>query len=63
MGEKLVKYYQYVGEELGILGKVKLAQETKIPSPKAAMADDSPEMVDRFKETVASLTGKPAPEF
>ena len=32
MGERLIKYYKYVHDELGINGKFDLANKTKIPS-------------------------------
>lgn len=63
MAEKLLQYYKYVAEELGIPGKMQLAIATKLPSTKAAMAPDSPENLEMFQKALAELTGKPAPKL
>jgi hypothetical protein len=61
MADKLMRYYQYVLEEAGINGKVKLAQMTKIPSNKAAMEPDTPQTIKQFREAITQITGKPTP--
>ena len=61
MGQKLLSYYKYVADTAGMSGKVKLAQETKIPSTRAAMEPDSDANVALFRAAVAVVTGKPAP--
>ena len=61
MGERLMKYYQYVGEQKGFDGKVQLAHKTRIPSTKAALEPDAPTTIAAFKDAVAAITGKPAP--
>ena len=63
MADRLMKYYQYVSEQAGLNGKVKLAQMTNIPSSKAAMEPDSHEAIQRFKDAIKEITGKPAPSF
>ncbi len=63
MGEKLLKYYQYITSEKGIQGKMALAMSTKIPVPIAATEPDSEENIKSFMKAVHNLTGKPAPEF
>lgn len=63
MAEKLVKYYKYVGDSMGIDGRMKLAQETKTPSLSAANIPDSPENIEKFKKAIHAITGKPAPNF
>jgi hypothetical protein len=63
MAEKLLMYYKYMGEEVGAVGKVKLAQETKVPSTRAALEPDTPELIQQFREAVMKLTGKPAPNY
>lgn len=63
MGEKLIRYYEYVGEELGVGGKVELAQMTKLPSRRASTVPDSEEHLERFREAVAELTGEEPPQF
>ncbi|MGA2106126.1 MAG: hypothetical protein ABSH25_00615 [Syntrophorhabdales bacterium] len=63
MAEKLLQYYKYVANTVGIDGKVKLAQETKITSITAATTPDSPENVALFKKAIEKITGKPAPNL
>ncbi|MGB9236724.1 MAG: hypothetical protein WCC04_20135 [Terriglobales bacterium] len=63
MADILMKYYQYVAEQSGAMGKMKLAMVTKVPSTKAAMDPDSPETIRIFQEAVKEITGKPAPNF
>ena len=63
MAERLLKYYKYVGEELGMAGKIKLAMETKIPSTKAALVPDDELSLGAFRLAVAKLTGKEAPTY
>ena len=63
MGQKLMKYYQYVKDEKGYEGKVELAKKTRIPSLAAANVDDSLENISKFKEVVQKITGKAAPNF
>lgn len=63
MADKLLQYYKYIGEELGISGKIQLATVTKIPSVRAASVPDSAENLEIFRRAVASLTGKPAPRY
>lgn len=63
MAEKLVKYYKYIGDSMGIDGKMKLAFETKIPSLSAANMPDSPENIEKFKVAIQKITGKPAPNL
>ncbi len=61
MAETLLKYYKYVSDQVGLMGQVKLAQATLIPSTKAAMLPDSKDNVDLFKKAVEKITGKTAP--
>ncbi len=63
MAEKLLLYYKYIRETEGIRGQIALATSTKMPSPKAALAPDSPENITLFKEAVKKLTNKPAPNY
>ncbi len=63
MGELLLKYYKYISDEEGLQGKVKLAQMTKVPSVKAAMAPDDAANIENFRKAIAEITGKPAPEL
>lgn len=63
MGARLMKYYQYINEKMGLAGKQKLAFQTKIPSLAAATAPDSEENVRKFMEAVKSITNERAPLF
>lgn len=63
MAAKLMQYYQYVSDQAGAMGRTQLAMKTKIPSTKAAMEPDTPEMTQRFKAAVEEITGRQAPSF
>ncbi len=61
MGAKLVQFYHLVEVEKGLAGKIALATETKLPSTKAALEADSPELLRQFGAAFTKVTGKPAP--
>lgn len=63
MAERLLRYYQHVSDKIGIGAKTELARRTKIPSVKAALEPDSQENIEKFREAVEAITGKPAPKF
>lgn len=63
MAEKIIKYYKYIEDMQGATGKIKLAQITKVPSTKAAFEPDVPAILQKFKDAIQEMTGKPAPEF
>lgn len=63
MGEKLIKYYKYIKDEMGYAGSLKLAQLTKVPSTIASTHEDSPEVIKIFQDAIKQLTSKDAPEF
>lgn len=63
MAEKLLKYYKFVSDEKGFAGQIQLAQQTLMPSTKAALEPDSPENIDRFRKAVERITGKTAPTY
>jgi hypothetical protein len=63
MGEKLLQYYKYIEDKEGVLGKVRLAQLTLIPSSRARTEVDRPEIIERFKNAIEKITGKPSPNF
>ena len=52
MGEIMLKYFKFVGDEAGVEGRMKLSQLTKTNSIRAATADDSNENIDAFKKAV-----------
>jgi hypothetical protein len=63
MATKLMQYYQYISDQAGAMGRTQLAMKTKVPSTKAAMEPDTPEMIKRFKVAVEEITGKGAPSL
>jgi hypothetical protein len=63
MGEKLSQYYKYIQDKEGFSGKIKLAQLTHIPSVQAVVELDTPELIERFKKAIETITGKPAPSL
>lgn len=62
MAEKLIQYYKYIREVAGYEGMIDLATSTKIPSTKAALAEDSEENIEMFKKAILKITGKSIPE-
>lgn len=63
MAEKLLKYYKYAQDMLGLEGKIQLAKETKMPSTQAALEPDALETIQRFKSAIEKITQKPAPDL
>ncbi|MBK8014124.1 MAG: hypothetical protein IPK13_22595 [Deltaproteobacteria bacterium] len=61
MGQKLLEYYRYIEQAQGMLARLKLAQETKMPSTRAAFEPDTVENIERFRKAVEKLTGQPPP--
>jgi hypothetical protein len=61
MGALLMSIYDEIAKEGQITAKTNLAQITKIPSIKAALAPDSPENLKSFKEAFKKITGKDCP--
>jgi len=55
MGAKLVTHYEEVGRELGVMGRMKPAMLTKIPSTQALAAEDSPANLMMFQQAIAKL--------
>jgi hypothetical protein len=63
MAERLLQYYSYINKKQGLLGKIELAKRTKVPSVKASLEPDSPELIALFKNEVGKITGESAPDF
>lgn len=63
MGEKLVKYYNYVKNKMGYEGQAKLAMATKMPSTIASVSEDSKENIEKFKKELEKITGEKPPDF
>jgi hypothetical protein len=55
MGEKLHGFYEQIGREMGMPGRMKLAMLVKLSSLSARHAEDSPANIKFFEEAVAKL--------
>jgi hypothetical protein len=63
MAEKLMRYYKFVEDRMGLEGKQRLARLTLIPSIIAATEPDSDENIARFRDAVKQLTGETPPQY
>jgi hypothetical protein len=63
MAEKLLQYYKYITDAMGIEGKSRLAIETKVSTINAAILPDSPENIKLFKKAIKKITNKPVPKM
>jgi hypothetical protein len=61
MGEKLLKFYEFAGQNGGVTAQMRLTIRTLIPSDKAGGAPDSPDNIAKFKAAIREITGKDAP--
>jgi hypothetical protein len=61
MGQKLMKCYEFVGQQGGLQAQMRLAMKTGCPSAKAVNAPETPDLVAKFKAAVKEITGKDAP--
>ena len=61
MGEKLVRYYDFVKERTGAKGTMRLALMTMVPSKKAQETADDPETLAKFRDAIKQITGEDAP--
>lgn len=61
MAEKLLLFYKHISDMKGLEGKMKLAQETKVPSSKAAIEPDTEANIDLFRRAFESITGNKSP--
>ncbi len=61
MGQKLVKFYELIKAEGGLMMQMRLAVMTNTPSNKAGSDPDSPENLAKFKSAYKEITGKVAP--
>jgi hypothetical protein len=55
MGEKLTGFYEQVGREIGMEGRMKLAMLVKISSLSARNAEDSPANIKLFETAIAKI--------
>lgn len=60
MGDRLLKYYDFVKGKNGATGAMRLAMLTQIPSTKAGGEPDSPENLRKFQDAVKQITGEQA---
>ncbi len=55
MGQQLLKYYKEAEKMGGIMGKMKLAMYTLIPSTEAGSTPDTPENIKKFNEAMVKV--------
>ena len=55
MATKLMSYYDSIGKEFGMQGRMKLAMLTKIASKEASTVPDSPANLQVFEQAVGQL--------
>ncbi len=55
MAAKLTEFYSQAGKQHGVMGRMKLAMLTKIPSEKAGNEPDSPENIKLFEQAMSQL--------
>jgi hypothetical protein len=63
MGEKLVKYYDWLQQQGGLPMKMRLAMKTNFPSAKASMVSDTPDILNKFHAACKEIAGKEPPRF
>ncbi|HXQ17171.1 MAG TPA: hypothetical protein VN814_21355 [Caulobacteraceae bacterium] len=55
MATRLAGYYAQAANEFGVVGRMKLAMLTKIPSERAATEPDSPAHIQAFEQALKQL--------
>ncbi len=63
MGKRLLQYYQFVGEKVGLNGKVKLARSTKISLTQAAREPDDVVNLELFRTAVQEIVNEVPPNY
>ncbi len=63
MGQRLMKYYEWVKQEGGLTMQMRLAMKTSYPSEKAKTVPDSPDLLAKFQAAAKEITGKTPPNF
>jgi hypothetical protein len=63
MGKRLLQYYQFVGEKVGLNGKVKLARSTKISLTQAAREPDDVVNLELFRTAVQEIVNEVPPDY
>ena len=55
MASKLTEFYSQAAKQYGVMGRMKLAMLTKIPSEKAGTEPDSPDNIKLFEQAMLQL--------
>ena len=55
MAAKLTEFYAQASKQYGVMGRMKLAMLTKIPSEKAGTEADTPENIKLFEQAMGQL--------
>ncbi len=63
MGDRLLKYYDWVNQQGGLALKMRLAMKTNIPSAQAKDAPDSTENLTKMHMAAKEIAGKEPPRF
>lgn len=61
MGAKLVKFFELIKAEGGMMAQMRLAMKTQVSSETASSTPDSPDKIAVFKAAFKDITGKDAP--
>jgi hypothetical protein len=61
MGDKLLKYYEFIKANGGPPERMRVAMITGITSISAKSVPDSPENIEKFKGAIKEVLGKIAP--
>lgn len=55
MASKLTEFYNKASSEFGVMGRMKLAMLTKIPSERAGTEADSPANIQLFEQALKQM--------
>jgi hypothetical protein len=55
MASKLSSFYDQASKEFGVMGRMKLAMLTKIPSERAASEADTPANIQMFERAIQQM--------
>ncbi len=58
MGDKILSIFKIVENELGLEGRIKLAEKSKITKKEAATIEDSADNVNKIKKIASELLKK-----
>jgi len=63
MGAKLLKYYEWLKQEGGLAMQMRLAMKTSLPSSKAGIVPDTPDVTEKFYAACKEIAGKEPPRY